>query len=246
VDIKIIGGCFAPKIFFILILCVSFSILNCGKTNNPDRIGPKPPSMIPETSDTSSIERGIDAVPEGDWIQVEWTHPDKESIRCYDIYRSNATDSLFRFIAETTDTIFIDKIDSIGIRYLYFVKAVNHDGIKSDPSDTVGYLLNAKPIDLSPTGVIGNTKPLFNWHDPNEPPKASYIIRVVQPQTGGTVWISEVASNYEYTQSIAYNHDGIAKESILISGMDYLWRVDIRGSEFSSGSESPWMPLHIK
>jgi len=231
---------------FFLILCASFSILNCDKTNNPDRIGPAAPVMIPETADTSSVERGIDAVPEGDWIQLEWTHPEKETIRSYDIHRGNSADSLFRFIAETTDTVFIDKIDSVGSRYFYFVKAVNHDGVASQPSDTVSYRLIAKPVDLSPIGDIENTKPIFSWRDPNEPPEASYVIRVVQEQTMKTVWIAEVPSNYEYMQTTVYNQDGLAHDSLLVSEKDYLWRVDIRGSESHSGSESPWMPLHLK
>jgi hypothetical protein len=231
---------------FFLILCMSFSILNCDKTNNPDRIGPTAPAMIPKTADTSSVERGIDAVPEGDWIQLEWTHPEKESIRYYDLYRGNSADSLFRFVAETTDTVFIDKVESIGRRYLYFVKAVNHDGVQSNPSDTVSYRLIAKPVDLSPAGIIMKAKPMFYWRDPNEPPEASYIIRVVQQPSWRTVWIAEAPSNYEYMQSVGYNQDGFARDSLLVRGMDYLWRVDIRSTEPNSGSESPWMPLHTE
>jgi hypothetical protein len=239
-------GRYMVKTSFFLILCASFVILSCSKTNKADRIGPTSPVIIPQTADISSVERGIDAVPEGDWIQVEWTHLEKESIRSYQVYRDNPPDSLFRFIAETTDSVFIDKVDTIGARYSYFVKAVNHDGIPSNPSDTVRYRLIAKPVACSPANANVNVKPRFNWHDPNEPPEANYIVRVVQQPSWKTIWITEVTSNYEYLQTVVYNQDGLARDSLLVSGKDYLWRVDIRGTENNSGSESPWMTLHAE
>jgi hypothetical protein len=229
---------------FCLIFSLIFATLTCSKTITQS--GTKPPKvvLIPAVSDTSRVEKGIDAVPEKNAIRIEWIPCQDETVVKYEIYRkSDAPEAKFVQIGEATeaDSFYVDDVQT-GVRYFYTVTAVNDEDLRSESGDTLSYLLLQKAVNLQPKGEIANSKPVFTWNDPNQ--AQEYIIRVVDNLTNQPVWISVVPTNYELNHSVAFNADQKAVSGLL-SGSLYRWRIDVRGQNYS-GSESVWVSLKIR
>ncbi len=202
--------------------------------------------MIPATADTSRIEKGIDAIPEKDAIRIEWIPSSDERVTQYEIYRTiDAIGAKFVKIAMIAepDSFYEDSVPLVGVRYLYTVLAVNDEDLRSETSDTLNYLLLRKAINLQPTGIQSDTKPVFTWGDPNQ--AHEYIIRLLENASNRVIWISVVQADYgNLVQSVKYNSDQKAAYPALLSGLEYRWRVDVRGS--TGGSESNWATLRIQ
>lgn len=238
---------FSRKIGFFLLFSFILATLYC---ENQSTIGVKKPSpviLIPGAADTSEVECGIDAVPEGNKIRIEWQNVGTEEMMFYEIYRSPVEKRPFTKVGTVSfpDTSYEDAVPELNTRYYYYVVAVNDEGMKSEPSDTLSYKLLDKPKGLSP---IGETipVPLFRWQDPNVPPAHFYIIRVREKESKNYVWIAGIESQYNVDVTTYYNSDHRAKLDSLVSGQKYEWRVDIVGNEPACGSESLWIPISIQ
>ena len=240
--------------YFILIFLLIFIMLQCSEQDSISEEKPPPVSFMPGVPDTSVIERGIDAVPDGHAIQLQWITSTDEFVIGYEIFRSQEKSGSFQLIADGSvlhkqDSLFIDTIDStlINIRLYYCILSINDNDIRSDPSDTLSYMLIQKADNLFPQGSISDQKPVFMWEDPNRPQKDAYVIRLLRADTEEIIWLARIQSNYSSDQQTAvFNEDGTAGTDSLETGREFIWRVDILGSEDASGSESQWYLFSFK
>ncbi len=201
--------------------------------------------LLEGAGDTSVIERGIDAVPEGDVIRIEWIPSDEEQISQYRIYRSEENRSGPFFVMGSVseeDSFFLDYSVSINKRYYYYVLVQNDDGVLSDPSDTLDYKLIEKAANLSITAKADS----FSWIDPNDYPSPFYTIRILEVDSQEMIWFSVIEPKFDNIQGTSFNKDGLAGQDSLVSGIEYQWRIDIKGPEDHCGSESEWMTIQIE
>ena len=236
-----------PYSFFLLILILNFTILTCDKSVSTGGLKPAAVVFVAKTADTSLQERGIDAVPDGDIIRLEWLENTEEIVDKYKVYRLEEGAVKYSLVSVTRDTVFEDNDITTHKRYYYYVLAETDEGVTSEPSDTLNYLLLNKAVLLAPDSTVNKAQPTFKWRDPNEPFYHDYVIRVVNTDSNKTIWIGEKErESYDSNQEeIIFNTDSGATVSQLIPEMNYIWRIDIVGNE-RSGSESNWKPIMFK
>jgi len=237
---------------FFLIVSAIFAILSC---SDDSRFTDEPPPAViwvVPSSDLDQNERGIDALPEGTSIQLNWYRSTNDLVVGYELYRSTERSGSYQIIAnkqvlKNDDTLYVDVVDPsmVNRRLYYYMTAVNDIGTRSEPSDTISYRLIEKATNLLPQGSIAERRPVFSWTDLNQ--INNYIIRVLKSESGNYIWICHTFGVYGPTvQQIEYNIDGSALLDSLNSGEEYIWRVDIVGPENNSGSESQWAVFQIQ
>lgn len=233
---------------FFLLFVLIFTIFYCTKKVNIGGIQPAAVVIIQGVPDTSRVERGIDAVPEGNAIRIEWISSPDEVVTDYEIYRGIERTGIYNLIvrAAVPDSFYLDNGVTLNKRYYYYILAVSDEDIRSESSDTLSYELIQKATGLLPAGETTDSRPDFSWHDPNVPPKAFYVIRLVEVASGGIIWLSLVPSSYSDRETVRFNTDGTAIIDSLQQGVDYQWRMDVVGSEDYSGSESGWIALRLQ
>jgi len=233
---------------FFLLFGLIFTIFNCTKRATTGGIRPSPVVLIPGTADTCFAEKGLDAVPERDAIRIEWIPSSEDAVTGYELYRSSEKEGPYSLIARLviTDSFFVDLGVSLYQRYYYYIEAVTDEGLKSDPSDTLDYKLIKKATGLDPVGKASNPRPVFSWENPDPYAAPCYIIRLIEAASGRYIWLHVVPSHYNKRESVDFNIDGSAVLDSLAKGVDYQWRVDIRGPEEHCGSESNWVAFRVQ
>ena len=236
------------RLSFFLLLGLIFTIFNCTKRASTGCIKPSPVVLIPGTADTCFAEKGLDAVPEWDAIRIEWIPSTENEVTGYELYRSSKKKGLYTLVARlvVSDSFFVDFGVSLYQRYYYYIVAVTDEGLKSDPSDTLDYELIKKATGLDPVGKISNSIPIFSWENPDPYAAPCYIIRLVEVASSKYIWFHVVPSHYSKRESVVFNVDGSAVVDSLAKGVDYQWRVDIRGPEDHCGSESNWVTFSVE
>ena len=236
-----------------LIIGLSLLWVGCERGSDRDTVPPNPPVVLPSSEPTSSDEQGIDAIPERDWIRLEWWAGPEEDLAGYEIYRrreDEAVDSLIAvlLIEEISGDVafYVDDEAELHVRYFYTIKAFDESDNVSTASEPLTYMLLSKLVPDQPRGDIEDRTPefIFQWGDD---PSAviSYVVKVTDA-TGTYLWIAfGIAREYENPGHIMYNVDGKAKSDSLESGV-YRWRVDGVGREEYSGSESRWMRFKVR
>jgi hypothetical protein len=237
---------------FFLLFGTIFIILNCKKQLADEGIQPAPVYLIPAVHDTCRIEKGIDAIPDGNAISLQWLPSKEDIVRGYAIYRSDVKKGVYQIIADETvlsqfDSLFFDFSITLNKRYYYFIVAVSDEDMQSEPSDTLDYKLIEKASQLSIQQGENQLRPVFQWKDPNAwQASPYYVIRLVSVINGDYVWISQISPQFgSEFQQIIYNEDGTAAMDSLVPGRDYDWRIDVAGSENNSGSESQWSRFQL-
>ena len=163
----------------LLLPIIVILLMNCTgeESLGVDSTPPEPPELIPHQGDTGDggsqdafganyyntndpelENNGIDAVPGGNHMQIQWHNITDSDIDYLEIFRFSATD----YFNDSLD--FVEKIDSVDYdnqsiyqdvtapvdyNLFYFIKAVDEAG-NSTPSDTVGYKLIYKPSLIQP------------------------------------------------------------------------------------------------
>ncbi|MDH7561408.1 MAG: hypothetical protein QHJ34_14435, partial [bacterium] len=220
------------------ILAIASLFLLCSK-DIPEEHGPPAPILLKPPDDLAVVEKGIDAVPEADAIQLDWLAPDGEDLAGFRLYRRTGRSGAFLLLKsfKAQDSTHVDAAGiEVGTRYFYLMTAVDHFGRESAPSDTVDYQLVPKAFNLHCTASL---TPVFRWHVQDYP--GQYVLKLFDLSDGSKVWFSLVQSSYTGQEEVVpYNWDGTAAASALVSGRQYRWRVDVVGVERNSGSESAW------
>ncbi|MBC7187691.1 MAG: hypothetical protein H5U38_11720 [Calditrichaeota bacterium] len=220
------------------ILALGSFFLLCSKNVTEER-GPAAPILLPPPDELAVVEKGIDAVPEADAIQLDWLAPEGEEVAGFRLYRRTGRSGPFLLLKsfKAQDSTYVDAAGiEIGTRYFYFMTAVDYSGRESAPSDTVDYMLVPKAFNLHCSAGL---TPVFRWHVQDYP--AQYVLKLFDLSDGSKVWFSLVPSSYQGQEEVVtYNWDGAAAAPALVSGRQYRWRVDVVGVERNSGSESAW------
>jgi hypothetical protein len=164
----------------LLLPIIMILLMNCtGKESlGVDSTPPEPPELIPHLGDTGDggdefvfganyyytndpeLEyNGIDAVPGGNQMQIQWYNITDSDIDYLEIYRFSMQDYIidtlnFSAMIDSVDydnqSIYQDVTAPVDYNLFYFIKAVDEAG-NSTPSDTVGYKLIYKPSLLQPS-----------------------------------------------------------------------------------------------
>lgn len=220
-----------------LLLCCALG-LACSTQPEKEQ-GPSPPVLLAPPDDLALVERGIDAVPEADAIQIDWLLPEQVAdLAGFRLYRRTARGAFVLLKSlKSQDTTFVDDQNiEVGTRYYYFMTSVDRAGREGPPSDTVDYALVPKAFNLHSTGTL---TPVFRWQVHDYP--SQYVVKLFDLTDGSKVWFSLVFSDFaDQDEEVTYNWDGTAATPTLIAGRSYRWRVDVVGSERNSGSESNW------
>ena len=207
--------------------------ISCSKE---DIIPPNPPLLIPHGDDADSIEIGIDAVPEGNWIYLEWKENTENDLSGYIIYRDIDPLPDFSIITTlVTDTFFLDQQVTLGTPYYYTVTAVDTAGNESLGGDTLDYTLTSKatllfPVDedtLSPGTVI------FQW-ELVEATNGFFIVKIFDKVVGKWVLGSEID---------VLGFEPQYADTLFLPSGSYKWKVEYWGNDKKSGSESLWRNL---
>lgn len=244
-------------------------LINCTE-NGP--IEPDPPNKILmvqkiEGYDMLEVERGIDAGPnpnsDVNSIQLVWYEPeDWRTLAYYKIYRSSdesgqtyydpigTTESL----VNSLDTVFTDSTQGLvkHNRYWYYVTAINEDGVESKPSDSVYYKLTNKAFELSITNytsVVNDSNITFSWSVMGEEaPARGYYLRIehyITETFHPLVYIKDFIET-EVDPDLPQTFD-LSIEAFNNSELNgnYRWRIDCKGDDLFSGSESDWESFTI-
>jgi len=241
-------------IFIAVIIGSILLMLSCAKeTSEEDISAPASPQMIDKSVEWAQLEAGIDAVPEGDWIYLEWEANQEEDLEGYQIWRMAEEDT-----AETYTLLEILPLSQLmepeapeytdmspeaapdpqtgeGRGYYYYLTAYDQTGNQSLPSDTVYYKLMRKPIAVN----IAVNLDTIRWSYPyNLDYDVDFAIRVFRADNGYYIWSVKYSGGQD-PYAVKFNYNGSAN----YMGMgDYLLRVDIMPKfileEKYSGAES--------
>ena len=234
------------KTYLLLLFGSLFTIFYCANNTTAPNESPAAVVFLHAPPDTSWIERGIDAVSEGDFIQLQWLTAAETNISHYAIYRSQQRSGPYQILgtASSSDTLFLDGPLAVNIRFYYYIRAVADDGLSSEPSDTLDYMLLHKAAGLLPAGIVNNFSDQFSWQDPNL--EAFYVIRLLDNVTGFPVWKALIASTYSGDrETVDYNFDGTAVLDTLLENHEYTFRIDVISATENCGSESQWSVFKI-
>jgi hypothetical protein len=231
------------RIFIIIVIFTTF--IHCTKdVNRPENLLEKP-VLLDAPLETAIVEKGIDAVPEQDAIEVQW---ELNSIfKGYKVYRRTQDEDEFspiRTLGET-DSLFIDSENIVfNKRYYYYLLGRDKNNNWSQPSDTVNYLLINKAFNLEKT--VKQNKLTFHWQIHDFSPE-KYYLKLYDENQDEIIWLSEIMPSYTtLEEKFDYNWDGKAITPNLTIGIPYRWRVDIKGPSQNSGSESNWQRFTLE
>jgi len=182
---------------YLIIIGISLLLINsffCDKKITNPNVGPAPPKLLPTPDKMMVVEKGIDAVPEVDAIQIDWEKNDDKAVEYFLLYRRSEDEQQFSLLRRLgkNDTSWVDGKDiQLFKRYYYFIHAVDKDDRHGAPSDTVDYMLIDKVYNLSATW---ERQPTFRWqihpYNVNE-----YVIKVFDANTGEKIWFASVFSD---------------------------------------------------
>ncbi|MBC8416370.1 MAG: hypothetical protein ISS80_01730 [Candidatus Cloacimonetes bacterium] len=180
-----------------LLTSIVILLMSCTGEENlgVDSTPPEPPELIPHLGDTGDggdefifganyyntndpeLEyNGIDAVPGGNQMQIQWRNITDSDIDYLNIYRFSMQDYVFAIDTLNFATM-IDSVDydnqsvyqdvtaPVDYNLFYFIKAVDEAG-NSTLSDTVGYKLIYKPSLLQPSyneSFTNASNIIFKW-----------------------------------------------------------------------------------
>jgi hypothetical protein len=242
-------------LFTLLFIVIYLACQNdVNKTEPPARV-----ILVPKTSESDTLEKGVDAVfnasnPLVNDIIVEWYSNSEKTLAGYTIYRSESPDKNYVSVGKITknfniiDTSFTDVEISLNKRYYYFVRAFDELDQYGDPSDTVNYSIRESPVLYEPVGTITNRRPIFNWKfDPNFVPD-NFVFRLLVRNFNGVFknyYTQETSMGDDYSPTQTKALDELTPYSSLVPGI-YRWRIDPIGSEQFQGSESVWMDFTVQ
>ena len=253
-------------VFLIIVGCAGKDIIEA------DKIPPLKPHLIPHQGDTGDVvdgdtlnfytdnseNNGIDAVPSGDYINIQWEHLLDTDIDYLAIYRFNLnsieTPTLIDSIPTPYQDNYLDEFTNfnaqIGRSWFYYIKVVDTSG-NYTISDTACYQLINKPILNSPdngTTVANLSDVVFTWEPDLSGSTMAYRLLVFD-RNYNIIWIYNPASNEAL--SVPYGGPDITGQQQII------WRVDAKGqtldmtvneTDFTiySGSESNERVIYIR
>jgi hypothetical protein len=224
--------------------------MSCDTSQNPELPLPARVHWVPRSSDMAAVERGIDAVPESDGIQLQWYSLHDHNLKKYSVYRRKSQETYFKVIktidpgtaSAGEDTVYIDNDPEMQFyRYTYYyVTGTNRDDLEGPPSDTLKYQLLLKPDTYMPNGGTIPGLPVFDWKFPETAIPDSFILRIEVEFLDRLHYIAKFQSDYnDFLQNLDLAQ--VANPPVFDPGISYRWRIDSIGPDSSSsGAESAW------
>ncbi len=247
----------------------------CGvDTTGEDTDPPAAPILIEKSSEIIVVETGIDAIPEWDWIRIEWRRGSEEDLAGYEIWRLWEDDTTengemngftqrdivsleellpgeSQYFYDQDPQVAPSTLTGFGRGYLYYLRAYDTEYNLSETSDTAYYKLLPKPInvyfDTTGTDTINCSYPF------NPGVSFNYFIRVLRHPDNTVMWLK---SEYNLADPFkaAYNNNGQAQP--LTTGT-YKLRIDVIPIYLDSpdifpdvirysGGESKWYIFEIE
>ena len=237
----------------------------CTEPNSVDNPPPAQVILVEKSSDSSAVERGIDAeqplgvfpVPEQNAIYLEWYGLDEDDLAAYDIYRRDRdTTGNFQKIAEVprrfgqTDTSYLDLSVNLDTVYYYYVIARDEDGQEGERSRIDFYRLLPRPKSLN--APVGNTlfQGFFEW-DFDEDFVAQYFIFRLEKNNGSGEFFPYYLGLLD-TEGRTQPNQRWSLEEVGLTALDpgqYRWRIDVRRFDDRNnreGSESTWETFQVQ
>ena len=216
--------------------------------------GPSAPSWVVQSPPFDCPVKGIRPGAGTNTITLEWYSIGDEEITRYELRRAVNQEQEFQLIAiiplqdRVPDTTFQDKRVSIDSVYFYILFAIDREGNKSEPSDTLSFRLLQKPALHLPLADQTMTEPpTFSWSiHPVESPAIFYILEIRNADSGTIFCTAELPRRaYGAPQSFTIT------ESVLQEGRDYHFRVFAFGQldqahQPRAGSVSAWRRFRIE
>jgi len=223
------------------LICLScLMVFSCGEdTIDEDITAPMPPELVEKSVEYAMVENGIDAVPGGNWIYLQWDPNTEDDLAGYQIWRMAEDDTNQTFLLlqnlsltqltsieqpEFTDMspeVAPNPFTGFGRGYYYYITAYDDMGNQSAASDTAYYKLLKKPQSLSVDADLDTVR----WSYPIAPEEDVYfVLRIVRVPSGDYVWITRYY-NFQDPFAVPYNFDGSAI-GFMGSGK-YYFRVDV-------------------
>ncbi len=217
--------------------------------------------------DTPDYENnGIDAVPGGNWIQVQWQHPIDNDIGNINIYRFSLEDyqdyvdnqdnydedydysTLIDVMVYVNEDIYIDKSTDLLNRTMFYFIGLVDDAGNETLSDTLGYRLDKKAVLISPgSSVVGPDDLTFEWQlDSSQLPSDSRLL--LFDQSYQLCW---TYSPLEFEDTIeAYTGEAIEPQQLIwrvdVNGPTYYYEIDGKNYTVFSGSESNEISIYLQ
>ena len=238
----------------LILTALVFLCFSCGQdTSSEDISPPEAPIWCEKSVEYAEIETGIDAVPQGNWIYLEWEPNTDEDLAGYQVWRMAEDDTTETFqllqiltltqltnpnqpnFTDMSSEVAPDPSTGFERGYYYSLNAFDDLGNQSSFSDTIYYELLRKPQSLSIDAGLDTVR----WSYPVLPEQDVYfVIRIVRAFSGDYVWL---AKYYVYQEPFAvlYNFD----EGAGLMGIgEYYMRIDVSYmntvDELYNGAES--------
>ena len=199
---------------------------------------------------------GIDAVPGGDWIRLQWAPLTDNDIDFIRIYRYPNTTSapqpvLIDSVSFIEQISYIDEsLDQtdVGNEWFYFIDVFDRAG-NHTVSDTVSYQLITKPLLTYPAdGSVfsADDEITFQWNILTTDSVSLYRLLVMRDdgaEEPAMIWWYDETDTDPQEYYLTKTYDGAE-----LTPGDYFWRVDpiINGVGLDSGSESRYMQFTIE
>ncbi|NQV17056.1 MAG: hypothetical protein HQ534_00715 [Armatimonadetes bacterium] len=218
-----------------------------------DTTPPDNPNLVEHLGDTGDIfgidtlnfyniygneMNGIDALPEGDWIRIQWEHPLDNDLDFAQIFRFSLQENIVTKIDSISfphQDEYIDKYGSlIGKDWFYFIKIFDTSG-NFAISDSVCYNLLNKPVLIEPPD---NNEPMpldslhFKWWDDQN---VLTFRLLLFDSNYDIIWQYEPTGQPNAGSAYEIEYDGPS-----IQPQQILWRVDAFGYTMTHEVEDKW------
>ncbi|MCD4828700.1 MAG: hypothetical protein K8R90_04615 [Candidatus Cloacimonetes bacterium] len=215
-----------------------------------------PGGMVLNQIELNDENNGIDAVPDGNWIKIQWAPIIDNDVEFMKIYR-------YRSMQGEPEPILVDSVrhegqefyvdhslsqSALGSEWNYFIDIFDRSGNYA-VSDTVSYMMLEKtglhePADYSVFSSSDNIT--FVWQILPSSAVSLYRLLLFSEDTGGNIamiWFFDETDTDPQETYLTKSYDG----SVLAPG-NYYWRVDAMGSEvlIDSGSESMFFQFQVE
>lgn len=238
--------------FVVFSVFTGLFLTGCGREEIAADMDPPPVvQFTARSADTVLIEQGIDAVPDGDYIYLNWLLSQADDVAGYRLYRQAEDTTARQQIAdlegdateyEDRDTVLApDPETGLSTGFYYWITAYDESGNESALSDQekAYFRLMAKPNPNPPT--VWSDSLRLSWSymldDPFE--VDYYVLRLLHLVDGQ--WTPFWLETYqEYSQLSTYYYGSLSSGT-------YRLKVDVVGAtpaDLPSGSES-WLEFDV-
>jgi hypothetical protein len=271
------------RIFYLLILLPLLYACTGDEHHSVDTVPPLQPSMIPHEGDlgdgqidytietpdgfqnvivvASDENNGIDAVPDANWMRLQWWSPlPDDDIDYLNIWRFRQAgdgivdltmvDSVRYDYSNPPDTYLDQSLgngsaSAVGNTWYYYIEAVDQAGNRT-ASDTVGYHLVEKAILMEPGAdqtIANGSNVVFTWLPLMSDSVSRYRV-ILFNASMDLLWsldVNDTDPETNYLQAAYENDNGTGT----LTPGQYYWRVDVFTSETDppGGSESMEIPF---